>query len=475
MNGLGILNRLIHWFTVEPAIALLMIITAVVMFSSAVMRSKDTTPTFWHWTRRIIEGSVGAILFICLLWAFRSVMNTNNTEFYATHGSLSDVSRQSAESIWGRPHTQVDLGYAHYAMVTIQEEVPRDNPEDPPQYIDRVIRQHVPQNSITAFEGEVNLALSERTKGYALYNGYTIEARYEYQVENKSSLETEVEFDFALTPGQRLYDDFLITVDEVDVSGELLFRGDIVRWTTVFSPSQTRTIEVSYISRGMESYYYQIPNRREIRDFGLTVTIDRLSVDMLNYPDGVLTPMNIEMTNDGQGSILRWELDRAITTAGMGVSLPQPEQPGEQVLRVLNKSPYAITLLGVMVALTMLLMSEPVNFLTLALMVAVYAGQFLVMSAISDYFPGFAGAMIVGAALTCLPGYLLFRSHPSRLLRYLMYGLIGFFSLVYPLSGLLPDQISSSSFDGLVQFFLIMYLFGVALHVRIQHHREVKA
>jgi hypothetical protein len=401
-------------------------------------------------------------------------MNTNNTQFLATHGSLSDVTRQSAESIWGRPHIQVDLGYGHYAEVTIQEQIPRENPEDPPQYVDKVVQQHVPQNSIIGFQGEVFLAMNERTKGYALYNGYTIDAHYEYLVVNKSNLETEAQFDFALTPNQRLYDNFSITVDDKDVSGGLLFNGDIVEWNTPFALGQERKIAVSYTSRGMGSYYYQIPSKREIRDFELTVTIDRLPLDLLNYPDGVLTPMHIESTPDGQGSILRWELDRAITTAGMGVSLPQPEQPGEQVLRVLNKSPYAITLLGAIVALTLLLKGEPVNFLILALVIAVYAGQFLVMAAVSDYQLGFWGAMIVGAIVTLLMGYLLLRSYPSPLLRYLMYGLFAFFTVVYPLSGLLPTQLNRSSFDALVQFFLIVYLFGVALHMRTQRKQDVQ-
>lgn len=475
MDIFVLFDRLINWFIVEPAISLLMVITAVIMFGSSLLKTRDANPTLWQWSRKIIEGSIGAILFLGLLWAFRSIMNTNIAEFYATHGSLSSVSQQSAQSIWGRPHAQIDLGYAHYATVTIQEEVPRDNPDDPPQYIDREVRQHIPQNSIIAFYGEVNLGLSERSKGYALYNGYTIDAYYEYQVENTSDLETNVEFDFALSSGQRIYDDFMITVDEVDVSGDLLFNGEIVEWTTDFDPGQVRTITVSYSSRGMESYYYQIPNRREIRNFELVVTIDRLPVEMLNYPDGVLSPMLIEATEDGQGSVLHWELDRAITTAGMGVSLPQPEQPGQQVLRVLQKSPYAITLLGVMIALTFLLTDELVNFLTLTLVIAIYAGQFLVMAAVSDYLPGFAWAMIAGATVCCLPAYLLFRSHPSKLLRYLAYGLMTFFSLIYPLAGLLPDQLSSSSFDAMVQFFLIMYLSGIALYHRSQRRKETEA
>jgi len=52
--------------------------------------------------------------------------------------------------------------------------------------------------------------------------------------------------------------------------------------------------------------------------------------------------------------------------------------------------------------------------------------------------------------------------------------LIGFFTLVYPLSGLLPTQLTRNSFDGIVQFFLIVYLFGVALHVRSQRDENIK-
>lgn len=473
MNILSVIDRIIQWFSVEPAISLLMVTTAIVMFGSAVSKTKDSSPTLWQWTRKVIESSIAAVLFIGLLWAFRSIMNTNNADFFSTHGSASNVARQSAESIWGRPHTQRDLGYAHYAEVIVQEQIPRENPDDPPEYVDKLVRQHVPQNSITGFVGEVNLTLSEREKGYALYSGYLIDAHYMYQVKNKSDVETEAEFDFALTPGQRLYDNFTITVDGEDVSGDLLFTGDVVRWITLFSPQQERTIIVSYSSRGMGSYYYQIPNQREIRNFELTVMLDQLPVDLVNYPDGVLSPMSLTPTEDGRGSVLHWELDRAITTAGMGVSLPEPQQKGAEVLRVLQRSPYAITLLSTMIALTLLLLGQPVNFLTLALMAAVYSGQFLVMAAVSDYQLGFWGSMVLGAALSLFMTVILFHAYPSRVLRWLMYSLVGFFTIVYPLSGLLQDDVMRNSFENLVQFALIAYLFGVAVYMRSRRQQDM--
>ena len=45
----------------------------------------------------------------------------------------------------------------------------------------------------------------------------------------------------------------------------------------------------------MDYFYYQIPVQREIKNFVLTLTIDRLPVSLLNYPDGVITPTEIKM------------------------------------------------------------------------------------------------------------------------------------------------------------------------------------
>ncbi|MEA3397473.1 MAG: hypothetical protein U9R05_08430, partial [Chloroflexota bacterium] len=217
-----------------------------------------------------------------------------------------------------------------------------------------------------------------------------------------------------------------------------------------------------------ETFYYQAPNQRNIQNFVLTLTVDRLPVDLLNYPEGCLTPTEIQPTADGKGSILTWQLDRAITVAGMGVALPQPEQPGAKVLRVLRNSPYALTLLGTMLVLTLLILGQPIHFLDLALLSGAYSVQFLIMAAISDLFLGFWGSLILGAALTGTLTYLLFRRLPSRLHRTLIYTLAGFFTIVYPLSGLLTQAAQRNSFDSLVQVGMIIYLFGLSLYTQIK-------
>jgi hypothetical protein len=353
----------------------------------------------------------------------------------------------------------------HTHEVEVKEELPREDPTQPPIYRTVTQNQEVPQNSITGFVGDVKMYLSERQKGYALYSGYTLDVTLNYEIINDSNIETDATFTFPLSPEQTLFENFVVTMDGADLSPDLRFTPDTISWTTKMKPHQQSKVVINYASRGMDYFYYQIPVQREIKNFLLTLTIDRLPVSLLNYPDRVITPTDIQPTEDGQGSILTWNLDRAITTAGMGVALVQPEQPGAQVLRVLVLSPYAITLLGAMLALTMLIWGMQVRFLDLALLSAVYTMQFLLMSAISDYFFGFWGSLLVGAGLTLFLSFLLFRKLPSHSLRVVIYILVVFFTIIYPLSGLLTELSQQNAFNMLLQAGLILYITGLSLYV----------
>jgi hypothetical protein len=461
---LDLLNRIFEWINVEPAVSLLMIITAVVLFGSAFHVGAESKDSFWPWLRQVVEASMGAILFLGLLWAFRSVLNDTITTYYSTHGSVSDISRESAWSIWGRPHTQIELTIKHSRPVEVQEELPREDPTQPPVYRTVTQIQEIPQNSITGFFGDVQMNLNERQKGYALYSGYILDATFRYDIQNDSTFATDADFSFPLSSGQTLFENFIVEMDGHDLSSDLRFSLDLVSWTKKMKPHQKSEVVIRYSSRGMDYFYYQIPLQREIKDFQLTLTIDRLPNSQLNYPDRVITPTDIKSTSDGQGSILTWKLDRAITIAGMGVSLPQPEQPGAQVLRVLVVSPYALTLLGAMLALTLLIWGEKVQFVDLSLLSAAYSTLFLVMAGVSDYFFGFWGSLLVGTGLVLLLTYFLFRKLPSHALRRLIYGLVAFFTIAYPLSGLLPLLEQQNAFNIMVQVGLILYL--VILSIR---------
>jgi hypothetical protein len=87
-----ITDRFLGWMTVEPTLGFLMLMTAIVLFATAMRRtmSSDQSNSLWPWVRRIIESSISAVLFLGLLWAFRSMLTNNTQTFNSTHGSLSD-------------------------------------------------------------------------------------------------------------------------------------------------------------------------------------------------------------------------------------------------------------------------------------------------------------------------------------------------------------------------------------------------
>jgi len=466
---MGFIDKLTNWINVEPTVGLLMLITAFVLFASGFRSYQESTERFWPWLRQLIESlvkaSLMAILFVGLMWAFRIILNDNVATFYSTHGSVSDASRASAQTIWGRPYQQVELTVLHTHEIQVQEEQPRADLTQPATYKTVTKTEEVPQNSIVGFTGNVKMTLSEREKGYAYYSGFVVDVALGYDVVNDSDILTDAAYTFPLSAGQSLFEKFVIKMDGQDMSPSLRIGNDLVSWTVKMAPHQKSRIDITYKSRGMDYFYYQIPVQREIKNFMLTLTVDQLPVSLINYPDGVITPTEIRATPDGQGSILTWQLDHAITVAGMGVALVPPPQPGAQVLRVLVISPYALTLLGAMLALTMLLWGEKVRFLDLALLAGVYSVQFLLMAAISDYFFGFWGAMIAGALLTLFLTYLLFRKLPGRALRVSIYGLVAFFTVVYPLSGLLTELSQQNAFNTLVEVGLILYIVGLSLFV----------
>jgi hypothetical protein len=464
-----LLNKAINWINVEPTVGLLMAITALVLFGSAFRNYQETSTAFWPWLKKLLEVSVSALvaaaLFVGLMWAFRIILNDNVASFYSTHGSLSDASRSSAFTIWGRPHEQIELTVNHSIEVEELEEQPRENPEDPPTYKTILVRKDVPQNSIVGFTGDVDMKLSEREKGYAFYSGYVLDVKFVYEIINDSVHETDAIFNFPLSYGQTLFENFVITMDGQDLSPKLRINSNVVVWETKMKPHQKSEIVITYSSRGMDYFYYQIPVQREIKNFILTLTVDRLPVSLVNYPDGIITPTDIKPTANKLGSILTWNLNNAITVAGMGVSLLPPEQPGADVLRVLVISPYALTLLGAMLALTMIIWGASIRFLDLSLLSAVYSMQFLFMAAISDYFFGFWGSLIIGAALTLFLSYLLFCRLPIRQMRISIYMLIIFFTVVYPLSGLLTELSQQNAFHALLQVGMILYITGLSLYV----------
>lgn len=258
-----------------------------------------------------------------------------------------------------------------------------------------------------------------------------------------------------------LYDDLRVNENDVDISRDVQVEYDRLVWTRTMAPGESMRVSISYRTRGVEHFYYQVPNPRELRDFSFEMRVDGLTLSQVNYPEGCLTPHRLESTDSGV--LLEWELDRAVTTAGLGIALPKPAQPGAKVSQVLSRSPYALMLLVVAVCLTLLVRGDPVSLLDLSLLSSVYCALFLTMAAASETLLGFWGSLAAGGALTLGLAAALYRNHPARAT---LLVLAGFFTAIYPLSALFPDHVEN--FDGMVVVALIVYLFVIAVRQRLR-------
>jgi hypothetical protein len=453
-------GRFFDWMTYEPVVGLMMIVAAVVLFIGGYRRGAPGDGV-QVWVRRIVEAAGMAVLFLGLLWAFRAVLNDNASTFRQNHGRVSEANYESLKTIWGGPHVQRELTVRHYRTVVEREEMWREDPSLPPLYRDVKREVYVDQNSLLSSHGTVDLTLNERRKGSALYNGFDAVFDMTWVVKNESGWTTRAEFGLPLS-GQVLYDELVVQEDGADISRDLRFSSRGIEWVRHLQPGERHVVHVRYATRGVEYFYYQVPERRELKDFVLAMNVHGLAIDDVNYPERCLTPMSVEPSEDGTGTTLTWTLDRSVTTAGMGVALPTPIQPGAKVSLVLRNSPYALMLLVVAVALTLLVRREDASLFDLSLLSATYCVLFLCMASFSDFLLGFWGSLVLGAALTVGMAALLYRRHAARVP---ILALTAFFTLVYPLSGLFPDH--QDAVDGMVAVGLIVYLFLVAIIARM--------
>jgi hypothetical protein len=166
-----------------------------------------------------------------------------------------------------------------------------------------------------------------------------------------------------------------------------------------------------------------------------------LAESHLNYPEGCMTPTDIKPTADGQGCVLTYRLDHAISSKGMGISLPSLPQPGATTSAVLSQVEISWLFLFALLLLGMTLLEVNHAVLLTVLFATASAFGYGLLSNFSDVLFGFWGtAVIVVVPMFLLLAKLLKRviaGRQGRLLasQFLIYGL-----LLPALAGLDPDR-----------------------------------
>ena len=314
-------------------------------------------------------------------------------EFQHTHGRVSEANYQAVQGIWGRPHVQKELRVILKAEEEVKQtiELPDGSPA---RTITRKEWRQLPTNAITAADVNVTIKMDYRRKGSAYYTTFRDEAEFNYTVENPHPKPVSAEFTFPLSEDQGLFDDLRVAANGADMSRSMYCEYGNIHWKLGIPAGEKAVVTIAYRSRGMEYFYYQMPDLREIRNFRMQLLLEGVRPSEVNYPERCMTPTE-QIVERPEGTLLEWKLDRAVTTRGMGVSLPGKRQPGYYVARLLKESPWGLVLLLTMVLVTRFATHRDVQPVPLALLAVAYHLFYTFMSYLSDYRPGFAGGFAI--------------------------------------------------------------------------------
>ena len=397
----------------------------------------------------LLYGNFTRLLWAVLLVAFlvgtvavlRTYLRQSVANFQRTHGRVTTANYNAVQTIWGAEQQQGELRVEIYNDEEVTERIESEDLTKPAVLRKKTVRRFATGNPFLAARHDVALRQNPRKKGSALYGGYETDCRFTWGLKNPANSTNRCNLIFPLPATGAMYDELSATLNGQDVLPQVQIREGALILARGVQPNEAMEFRLAFKSRGMSLWYFQVRETREVRDFTLTLTLPDLPKDKLNYPEGCMTPTGIQPTADGQGSVLAYRLDHALSNKGMGVALPQLPQPGATTNAVLGEIERAWLLLFAMLALSLTLASVRHAVLLTALFGAGTAFAYGLLADFSDLLFGFWGTGgIVLLPLFLLMAWLLMRVMGSGIGRPLALQLI-LFGILYPCAaGLDPER-----------------------------------
>lgn len=408
-----LLGRASDLADVEPLIALFLGAALLAVFLSALFQSAKSisgpginSGFLWTLYRHGIR-LVWALLLVFFLAGTVSVLRVylRQTEenFQRTHGRITRANYNAVQTIWGSEQQQGELRLEIYTNEEVIERIESEDPTKPALLRKKTVRHPATGNPFVAEQHAVTLRQNPRKKGSAFYDGYETSCNFTWKLRNPADTAQSCNLTFPLPAAGAMYDGLTATFNGQDVLPQMQIDGGSLILARELQPDEAMDFRISFKSRGLSFWYFHVGEPREIRDFTLTLALTDLPKVRLNYPDGCMTPTDIKPSADGQGSVLTYRLDHALTDKGMGIALPQLPQPGAITRAVLGETERAWLLLFAMFVLSLTLASVR-HAVPLAILFGTAAAfGYGLLADFSDLLFGFWGS----AAVILLPLFLL--------------------------------------------------------------------
>jgi hypothetical protein len=449
---------------VQPVLALFLGGALLAVFLTALFSAKTAgepevrSSLAWTLYRRC-ASSVWALTLVGFLLATLSLsrvyLHQALAAFQRTHGRVTEANYNAIQTIWGTPQQQGELRFDLYYEEEVTERFESEDVTKPAVLHKKTVRHDITANPFLAARHEVTLRQNARKKGSALYGGYETVCRFAWKLRNPADRDLKSRLTFPLPAATGMYDELSATLNGKDVLPQMQLKDGALSLVRESKANEALEFAVRFKSRGISSWYFQVQEAREIRDFTFQLNLPDLTQAHLNFPEGCMTPTAIKATPDNRGSILTFHLDHAISGKGMGIALPTVPQPGETTTAVLREVERGWLLIFAMLVLGLTLAGAKQALLLSAFFGTATACAYGLLGDFSDLLFGFWGT----AGLVLLPGFallawLLTRSAPAGsawllALQFLLFGIL------YPcVAGLDPER-QSLYFDLSALVFLV--------------------
>ena len=448
--ALKLFNRSENLAQAEPVLALFIGGALLALFLSTFFHAVRTTsgdaPTtllthLYHQGKALVWALLLVALTAVALSLLLGYLRQTLTAFQRTHGRITQANFHAVQTIWGAPQVQADLRMEIYYDEEITERIESEDLTKPAILRKRTVRHFAPGNPFVAGRHSVTLRQNPRRKGSAIYGGYETACRFKWILTNPAPREFKCNLRFPFPAQGAMYDELSATLNGVDVLAAMEINDGALVLARDLKPGELLDLQIGFKSRGMSTWYFQVMEAREIRDFTLTLTLPDLPRARLNHPEGCMSPTQVQPTADGAGSVLTYRLDHAISNKGMGIALPKITQPGAATNAVLGEVErgWLLTFAALLLTLTLSNIAFPALIsLLFASATALACG---LMSDLSDLVFGFWGA----AGVIFVPLFGLLALLLPRVLRGLGGKLLAsqlvLYSAIYPiLAGLDSDR-----------------------------------
>jgi hypothetical protein len=356
--------------------------------------SSSLSWTLYQQARRLMLAAAVVLLMVQALAVMRGLLRRSVAQFQQSHGRITEANYEAVQTIWGSEQAQRELTLSVSYEEEVTERTEFEDPTKPALIRKKTVRRTVPGNPFVSATHNVTLRQNPRKKGSALYGGYDTECSFSWKLKSPADRPTRGVLRFPLPAQGGMYDALTATLNGADILPKVELTEAALVLVRDLAPHEEFTFAISFKSRGMAHWYFQVQEQREIRDFTLTLTLPDIASTRLNYPEGCMSPTEIRRTPDNSGSVLTYRLDHAISHKGMGISLPTLPQPGATTSAVLCEAERAWMLMVATTLMVLTLHGIRNGGVVAVLFGAAFALAFAFLGDFSDLLFGFWGTAI---------------------------------------------------------------------------------